>query len=57
MKAGIPQGSIVGPQLFSIYMNDISESLVCELKLFTDDTTLSSVNNLLKACNLSTISK
>ncbi|RZF35180.1 hypothetical protein LSTR_LSTR014686, partial [Laodelphax striatellus] len=37
---GIPQGTILGPILFNIYMNDLPNSLDSKVILFADDTTV-----------------
>ena len=40
IDCGVPQGSILGPLLFLLYVNDLKQAVDCDLFLYADDSCL-----------------
>ena len=40
VKSGVPQGSVLGPLMFLIYINDLQDNIQSTCKIFADDTSL-----------------
>ena len=55
VNAGVPQGSILGPLLFLVYINDLSNDLKSNPKLFADETSLFSETSVIHEVNSSQI--
>ena len=52
LNCGIPQGSVLGPLLFLLYVNDLNQAIkFCKVHHFPDDTNLLCLSNSIKKLN------